>query len=113
MKLSEIKGERTFDVVADLAAPVSNIFSDPNVRKVLQSGKGKKDSFTNKFLRELLPVLMHDHKEDLLIILSTIEGVSVEEYEENLNIAKLILDFRELMTDEGFTDFLPQAKEQG
>ena len=39
MKLSEIKGERALEVLADLIEPVAEILGDKEIVAVLQSGK--------------------------------------------------------------------------
>ena len=39
MRLSEIKGEKALDVVADLIDPVADIMSDKRIRPLLETGK--------------------------------------------------------------------------
>jgi electron transfer flavoprotein alpha subunit len=110
MKLSEVKGERTFEVIADLVEPIANLAEDKAVmaffeKKQCPKGKTARE-FTIERIRKALPALMRDHKDDIVLILSTIEGVTTEEYTSNLNMAKLMGDVYSLVTDEEFLSFL-------
>lgn len=103
MKLSDIKGERTLDVIADLIDPIANIVADEKAavmfkREKLPEGKTARE-FVVERLKSSVPVLLKDHKADIIFILSTIEGVTPEEYSEGLTIEKLIVDFIDLFTD--------------
>lgn len=114
MKLSDIQGERTIDVVVELVAPVSRIVKDKKVRDAFKGKEKPKNGekvepavmFMDK-MSDVLPSLLKDHKSDFIEIMATIEGVTIEEYTESLNLAKLFTDVISLMTDEAFTDFLP------
>lgn len=112
MKLSDIKGERTLEVVADLVDPIANIAKDKEAMKLFEKktcpkGKTQKQFFIER-VQASLPAMMKNHKQDIIKILSTIEGVSEEEYTDSLNLAKLISDCVELITDEEFLAFLSQ-----
>ena len=56
-------------------------------------------------IKASVPVLLKEHKGDLIAILSAIEGVSVEEYTETLDLMKLAKDTIELLNDEAFKAF--------
>ena len=106
MKLSDIKGERTLDVIADLIDPISNIAEDEKAaamfkREKLPDGKTARE-FVVERLKNSAPSLLKYHKADIISILATIDGVAPEEYSESLNLAKLLKDFTELFTDEAF-----------
>ena len=110
MRLSEIKGDRCFEVIADLVAPVSNIAQDEKAvelfkRRAVPEGKTPKEFFIER-MRNGLPALMKDHKQDFVAIIATLDGTTPEEYTENLNLAKLFGDFIGLLTDEEFMTFL-------
>ena len=109
MKLSDVKGERTFDVIAAIIDPISNIASDKAaadlfIRKPLPEGVEPRD-FVLRRIEASVPVLLKEHKGDLIAILSAIEGVSVEEYTETLDLMKLAKDTIELLNDEAFKAF--------
>ena len=110
VKLSDIRGERTIDVVADLIVPVSRIAKDPNAKAAFASKKTPKGMSAQDFflerMSEILPTLLKDHKEDFIEIMATLEGVTPAEYAESLNLGKLFSDIISLLTDDAFTDFL-------
>ena len=106
MKLSDIKGERVFDVLADLIEPVANISQDPDAsdlfsRQKLPDGMEAK-AFLLARVRKSLPKLLKGHKADLIAIMAAIGGVTPEEYSASLDMGKLLRDFIELLTDEVF-----------
>ena len=113
MKLSDVKGERTLDVIADIIEPISNIASDKEAMALFEKKKTPKGMNSREFflkrVGKSVPVLLKDHKDDVIQILSTIEGVTVEEYTAELNMAKLVSDVMELLTDEEFLSFLPSC----
>lgn len=110
MKLSEIKGERTFDVLADLIQPIANLAADEDAAKLFKREKPPKGKDPKQFAMEkatkLLPKLMKGHKADFVAIMAALSGTTAEEYAENLNLAKLMGDLAELLTDEEFLAFL-------
>lgn len=110
MKLSDVRGDRTLDVIADLIDPISEIASDPEAaalfrREKVPEGEDAREFFTQR-VRRSAPRLLRDHKDDVIAIMATIEGTDPAEYAEGLNLAKLLRDLVELMTDEEFVAFL-------
>lgn len=107
MKLSEIKGERTLDVIADIIDPIANIAEDEAASELFRREKLPEGMTAKQFLlkraRKAVPALLKGHKADIIAILSTIEGTSPEDYTGALNMVKLFKDFTELLTDETFT----------
>lgn len=113
MKLSDIKEDRVFDVLADLIRPVANIAQDKAARRLFTkeappAGVSPRDFAVQKVVR-CLPVLIRVHKHDLATILAVIKGVSVEEYLRTLNLAQLTVDVLELLNDEAFMSFFTSA----
>lgn len=113
MRLSDIRGDRTLDVIADIIDPIANIAEDPEAeelftRKALPDGMTPK-GFLLQRARRSVPVLLKHHKADVITILSTIEGTNPEQYAGELNLAKLFRDCVELLTDEAFTAFFTSA----
>ena len=114
MRLSDIKGDRVFDVIADIIDPIANIASDETAsalfkREKLPEGMTAK-SFLLKRARMAVPALLKGHKSDIITVLSTIEGVSAEDYRASLTLAKLMKDTAELMTDEAFGELFISAQ---
>lgn len=109
MKLSEVKGERVFDVIADIIDPIVVIASDEESARLFHrdpcpEGMQPWQFFLQK-VRESLPTLVRSHRNELVAILSTIKGVSAEEYVEGLTFASLFADLTELVTDAEFVSF--------
>lgn len=118
MRLSDIKGDRTLDVIAEIIDPIANIAEDEEASAMFKREKLPDGMTTKKFLmnrvRKSLPVLLKGHKADIISILSAIEGVSAEEYAGALNLVKLVKDCTDLLTDEVFMElfYLSAEREQ-
>lgn len=113
MKLSEIKGERTLDVIAELIEPIANIAGDKDTAKLFKKEKAPEGVDPREFainrLKKGVPSLLKNHKQDVVAILAAIEGVLVSEYTKSMNLAKLARDCVELITDEEFADLFISA----
>ena len=114
MKLSDIKGERVIEVIADIIDPVANIAEDDAAASLFRREKLPEGVTAKKFLtdriRNSVPVILRDHKADIIAILAAIGGVTPDEYAETLSIPKLMTDFIELMTDDCFTTLFISAQ---
>lgn len=114
MRLSDIKGDRVLDVIADLIDPIANMVQDKDVaamfeRKAVPEGMEARDFFAER-MRKGLPVLLKGHKADIIAIMAAIEGVTPERYAESLDIPKLFTDAMELVADDAFLDFLSSSE---
>lgn len=110
MRLSDIRGDRVFDVVADITEPLCNIATDEQAaylfkRVPIPEGVSRED-FALQKLRKTVPVLMRVHKDDLTAILAALEGVPVDEYRDGMSMASLIKGVYEILTDEDLLAFL-------
>lgn len=107
MKLSEIKGDRTLEVIAEIIEPIANIAENPEAAKLFKREKLPEGVAPRTFLlnraKKAVPVILKEHKDDVLEILAAIEGVDPKEYAAQLNLVKLVRDFTELLSDEAFT----------
>ena len=116
MRLSDIKGDRTLEVIADIIDPIANIAEDEEASSMFKREKLPDGMTAKKFLmkrvRKSLPVLLKGHKADIIAILSAIEGVSAEEYAGALNLVKLVKDFTDLLTDEAFMQLFISAQSE-
>ena len=106
MKLSDIKGERTLDVIADCVEPIANIAADPDAsrlfrKEILPEGMDKRE-FAKERIVKSVPALLKGHKKDLIAILSVLDGVSPKEYTKSLTMGKLMNDCVDLLSDEEF-----------
>lgn len=114
MRLSDIKGDRVFDVIADIIEPISNIAADETVsllfkREKLPEGMSVK-TFILERVKKTVPTILKSYKDDIIKILSTIEGVSEDDYRASLTLAKLIQDVTELLTDNSFGELFISAR---
>lgn len=108
MKLEEIKGEKAFDAIAGMVTAIANIAGDENFTKAVKEMKGKKDK--GAVIKTIVPVLLDDHRDDVVTILSIMNGQSREEYLEELTPTKLIADIWNVLTDEDILGFLSPVK---
>lgn len=110
MRLSDIKGDRVFDAIADIIEPACNIATDPVASKLFRPEKVPEGmtatEFAAKRASEAVPALLRGHKDDLVTIFATLGGVTPDEYRESLTMAVLMRDFVELMSDEDMRAFL-------
>lgn len=111
MRLSEIKGERVFDVIADIIEPACNIAQDEDAASLFDRSRKRPDGMSAKDfalerVKASMPKLMRSHKDDLVAIMSAIEGVSADEYRESLTMQKLIQGVYEILTDDDLLAFL-------
>ena len=110
MKLSDIKGDRVLDVIADIIDPIANMVQDKDVaamfkREAVPEGMDARDFFAKRMCKGL-PVLLKSHKADIIAIMAAIEGVTPEQYAASLDFPKLFTDVMELVTDDAFLNFL-------
>ena len=96
-KLSEYKNEEALDLLAEIIEPVANIFADKEFVSKLQENR----MFAIKYL-------IKNHKQNILSILASFEGVPVEEYQ--CTIFSLPIALVNLFNDQDLLDFF---KSQG
>lgn len=73
MKLSEIKGDRALDVLADIMEPLARILTDDEIIK--NNGEPK---------LLLAKKILKGHKKEVIEILAILDGEKPETYEVNL-----------------------------
>lgn len=116
MRLSDIKGDRVLEVIADIIDPIANIVGDKEAMAALKKEKMPEGADRHEYLlgrvKKALPKLIKGHKTDIISILSAIEGVSVEEYTESLNLIKLMRDCTDLLNDEAFVAVFTLARSE-
>lgn len=113
MKLSDIKGDRTFEVLADLVDPVCNIAADKGItlfQRVKPPEGVDARAFAMGRVRKQLPLLLRNHKHDICTILASIKGVPRKEFVEQLNLGGLVLDLADLVNDGEFVAFFTSAQ---
>lgn len=101
MKLSEYKNEDALDLLADLLDPVSTIFSDTKLVKIVQ-GEGTKIQAIKYALKE--------YKKEIIEILSRLDGVEPKDYKASL--PQMISELLELLNDKEMVGFFTQQGQQ-
>lgn len=113
MRLSDVKGERTFEVIADIIEPVYRIAQDEAAVEMLSPKPCPEGEDPKRFMARRLvagvPSLLRSHKGDLVAIMAAIEGEDAEEYAASLDLAKLVASFTELVSDPALMGFLASA----
>ena len=61
-------------------------------------------------LTKALPILLKNHKQDIISVLSTIEGSSSKDYAENLTLSTLMRDCADLLNDKTFMELFISAQ---
>lgn len=101
MKLSEVKGERVFDVIADLVDPIVAIASSEDVQGAFK----KADGDNVKKMTAVLPVVLKNHRADIVKVICAVNGEDPEEYMEGITLMRLLKDANELASDKELLDF--------
>jgi hypothetical protein len=109
MRLSDIRGDDTIDIIADCIEPLTNIALDPEAaalfaREGVPEGTDVRE-YAAERLKRGLPLLLKSHKRDIVTILAALHGEPYEEYAARLDIATLLNDIAELLSDEVFAGF--------
>ena len=86
MKLSEYQGEAALDILADLIEPAGEIMSDKEIGEVFKKNRFK-----------AIGMAIKNHKKAVMKIMSTMDGVPVEEYK--CNVFTLPVKILELLND--------------
>lgn len=104
MKLSKIPADRAFDVLADIAGPLSNIAGDA---ELLQAFSGMQaGNIDAAKVASAVGLIAKAHKDDLNAILAATEGQTVDEYLAARSAARVIVDAVELLSDNQLASFL-------
>ena len=108
MKLSEIKGERAVEVIADLIEPIANIATDKECADLF-SVKPVKDEdkkvTARKHLVKKVPMLLKSHKRDVIKIIATLDGKSVDD----MNVFSITAALIGLVQDEALIELFTSA----
>ena len=110
MRLSDIKGERVLDVIADIVEPVCNIAMDEEAAALFtpqppKEGQTPYQAFIER-IKESLPKLCREHKADVIAIFAAINGVDPKKYAKEMTFSSVLQDLYENATDEDFLAFL-------
>lgn len=88
MKLSEIKGEKALDAMADLLEPLALIFADPEIQRSVKNDEPK---------MILVKKILKSHKKEAIQIMAILDGETPETYE--ISLLKIPLKLLEIIND--------------
>ena len=113
-QISEIKGEKSFDVLAGIIEPVANIAADEKtaslfVARQIPDGMSLQEYVLQR-VKEAVPQLMKCHKKDLITILALLSDMSVKEYKAQMTPDGLMLDMSKLISDPIFNAFFTMSQ---
>lgn len=112
MKLSELKGERAVEVIADLIEPITNIASDQKNLQLFKNTKreGETDlELGAREIKEKIPKLLKTHKNDVLAILCTVNGTNPED----MSMVDIIKGTIDLLNDEEIRNLFLSVGKKG
>lgn len=117
MRLSDIKGERVLDVVADLIEPLCNIAETEEVKKlftrdVVQDEKAAQELVLKK-LRSYAPALIRSCKKDIIAVLAILDDKNPVEYENELTAFTLMRDLTTFLNDPVLMSLFLSAQRAG
>lgn len=112
MKLSELNTDEGMDVLCELTPFIANISIDEGLIKELKSKiKVSKDASRAEVLMigctkltKIVPILLRDHKEDVMGILGILNGKSAEEMASQ-NLMVTLKQIRDALNDKELMDF--------
>ena len=116
MKLSDIKGERSLDIIADAMELVEIMSDDERFQDLVQEireGDGDKALAWRALCRKMPPILRDDqYRSRMMSILASAAGVPLDQYVEDGEVLK---DIFELLTSdvEALGFFVSSAAMQG
>lgn len=125
MKLSEVKGERAADVIADIIPivyslsvdkDVAPLFAKPNIPPVPKGVDPEKHfkKYSDKIVKDrvtkYMPHLLKKYKHEIYMLIATINGIEYAEYTENIHPIKLFADMCEVVNDPAIIGLFPSAQ---
>lgn len=108
MKLSEIKGERAIEVIADLIEPIADIASDPKCANLFRGEVKKGETPREAGLRNLkskIPYLLREHKKSIIKVLSILNDLPAE----SLNMFSILKGVLDMFNDKELIELFTSA----
>lgn len=116
MKLTDIRGAESLDIIADLIPLIAEIAMDKEAsevfsRKELPKGKSVAE-FMLERIRKSVPALVKNHKSSVVGILAILAEKTTEEYEETMSPVSVCVDFMNIFNDEALLQLFSSAQNQ-
>ena len=112
-KLSSFGFDEGMDVVADIIVPIGNIALSPAFGGIFFKDKPAEGEsamqFTIRRVRDNLPTLARDHRDDMAAIAARLSGVTVEEYRARTSFVRFINDLLSILDDPDMMELFTSA----
>lgn len=108
MKLSEIKGERAIEVIADLIEPITEIASSEKIKgmfPIVPKEGETPDKAAMRVIKTNIPELLKFHKKEVAKILGTLENTDPEK----LSLATIAKGLVDMAGDKTFLELFSSA----
>lgn len=86
MRLSEIKGERALEVLADLIDPVGEICADEEIKTAFRTNK-----------KTALKLMLKTHKSSVIAVMAALDGATPQDYD--ISLLSLPVKLMEILND--------------
>lgn len=112
MKFSDLSTDKALDVFCEIIPYIERVMNDEELVSELKKEVDINEDTTTaeKFatiltkINVVAPIVLKKRRDDVLGIIASVNGVSVEEVKKQ-NILKTLAQFRELIKDKDFMDF--------
>lgn len=108
MKLSDIRGEKAIEVIADLIDPIAGIASDPKCANLFKGDIKKGETPRQAGIRNLrakVPYLLKAHSAEVISILATLNGMPGE----TLNVFSITKGIIDMLSDKELIELFTSA----
>ena len=118
MKLSTLSTERALDVLCEITPYVASMMGDKHLldtlaKKLDMSGASVAEIYVNgaNKIAEIAPIMLKDHREDVLGILAVLNECDVKQIKEQ-NIIQTMKQVKEAAQDKELIDFFKSWQQQ-
>lgn len=116
MKLSNIKGEKVLDMIADLIDPICAIAQTDIAKEVFNKEKPPKGMSAREYalvkFRRCIPQLLRVNKTEIITVLAIVSEMTPEEYAAQMTPVQLVKDITELLNDDDFKELFYSAQQE-
>lgn len=114
MKLSEIRGERALEVIADLIEPIGKMAETESAKNLFKKEAAPEGEDPKKYAKRRLlkgiPSLIKENKSEIIAILAAVNNKTPEEYVKAFGLATLVKDALDLVGDSEFIELFFSAQ---
>lgn len=108
MKLSEIKGEKAIEIIADLIEPVAEIASSKEIKNIfpiVPKGEETPEEAALRAIKKEIPNIVKCNSKEVAKII----GILEEEDPEKLSLAQIMKGLSEMISDKAFIQLFSSA----